>query len=351
MSLHPDFVKAFKTHLPELFQIWVSIDPIDRRPVVEPIAQKAYRVSSERFRGEYTLSACRARFEQSDAYRNLGEAISKYQYELTQRLVIPGRIVFQNEPFFLAGSWCMFLQENGVNENNPADRGMDKLLVLLEQTLKTRTVTEFTRTAFAGIYLPSSRSSIELSPNARLRQISAQERADFESEEDVNFFMSGNSYAPPSLVGTCLDLSRAYQFYLDSAEIKDSFPQALSAKEVSATSVLRALHVLKHLMASSRFENIEWHPKILTNCRRLRVWPRLGSIDVRGRWTSMKSTHSSRSKKGFANRLARNFAWRPIVWSRQSTAPHGSTPSWMPSLAWKSCSSQPTLTNSISEWL
>ena len=89
MSLHPDFVIACKTHLPELFRIWLSVDPEDQRWVTRIIEQDDHHTqaesSIERYKGARTSTAFRKGIEESEAYHSLSKAIAEYQPEYCSR--------------------------------------------------------------------------------------------------------------------------------------------------------------------------------------------------------------------------------------------------------------------------
>ena len=267
MSLHPDFVIACKTHLPELFRIWLSVDPEDQRWVTRIIEQDDHHTqaesSIERYKGARTSTAFRKGIEESEAYHSLSKAIIEYQPELTHYLIIPERDIcladLSHTPALIS-TWCRFLE--GRNGGGTSLDAVNDLLKTLEQMIETKTLTESTIFAFSGIRLCDSRTSISLGPDACLRTLSEEEFIELGSNdiffnEVINFVRYG--------VSCCLERRRTYRFALlaDNPNSMLGVQESPSNSAVSEKSVLRALHIIMVQPIGTYLKSTEWQPKVL----------------------------------------------------------------------------------------
>ena len=243
MPLHPDFVKACKIHLPELFRIWLSVDPEDQRRVTRIITQDDYNTraetSIERYRGGRTSTAFRERIEGSEAYHELSKAIAEYQPELTHHLILPERNIYLANlanSAALISIWCRFLE--------------------------TKILTESIITAFSGIRLPCTRNSIALGPDACLRTLSEEELIELGSEDIV---FNENIDFVRFRVSCCLELRATDQFNLIAAAPRSmiGIVERSCDNVFSVKSILHALHVLKTTPIEAYLSRAERHPKIL----------------------------------------------------------------------------------------
>ena len=268
MPLHPDFVKACKIHLPELFRIWLSVDPEDQRRVTRIITQDDYNTraetSIERYRGGRTSTAFRERIEGSEAYHELSKAIAEYQPELTHHLILPERNIYLANlanSAALISIWCRFLERANYDSASP-DALVNILLATLGGVLETKILTESIITAFSGIRLPCTRNSIALGPDACLRTLSEEELIELGSEDIV---FNENIDFVRFRVSCCLELRATDQFNLIAAAPRSmiGIVERSCDNVFSVKSILHALHVLKTTPIEAYLSRAERHPKIL----------------------------------------------------------------------------------------
>lgn len=272
MSLHPDFVKACKTFLPELFQIWLSVDPKDHRRVTKKLTEPSddhfqCKISIERYRGDNTSTEFRERLQDSAAYHKLRQAIEEFQPELTHHLILPERNIYLADLANSAGlisTWCRFLER--VSSSGDSRNHVQSLLETLEQVLESKLLTETMITALSGIRLPRAADPIALGEDACLRALSDEELVELGSE-DI-FFSEGVNFAR-NRVSCCLELRRVDHFAMRADQpgsmLGTNGPPRNSA--VSVKSVMRALHILKAERIGAYLDRTERHPKVLLGLR------------------------------------------------------------------------------------
>jgi hypothetical protein len=270
MALHPEFISACRGSLREIFSIWLSVDPVDLRRVLRPTGPGSHSISIEAYRGSRTWMQFDRQLESSEHYKELSRAITAYQPELGYNLVLPGRAISLSNPASLVSTWCRFLEER-TPDGSAADQNIEMLLAALATALGSRTLTESAVTVFAGVQLPSTDTVIELAPSARLRSLSEQELIDIGSE-DVTFG-HGHGLLMHS-VSSCFEVNRSCAFSLEPKH-PDALlaPQEIQVNGVSASSVLRALHVLKGGRAGAFLVKTEWQPKVLPYLEGGSSWP------------------------------------------------------------------------------
>lgn len=174
------------------------------------------------------------------------------------------------DPAALISTWCRYIEDR-TRTGQAAEEAIGDLLGSLSQLLDTRTLTQVTVTALAGVQLPSADTSIELAPGARMRSLSEAELVEL-GAEDVTF---GHGHDLLShAVSSCFEIQRTCTFALEATP-----PQALvmpleaTSSGVGVASVLRALHVLKGGRAGVFLTQTEMLPKVLPYLGGSSSWP------------------------------------------------------------------------------
>jgi Apea-like HEPN len=270
MPLDSNFLAACRTCLPKLFQTWLSVNPVDLRRIVRPAEHNSFSISIESYRGAQTWIQFHRLLENLDSYGRLSRAIAEHQPELSQHLVLPGMVISLANPVALVSTWCRFLEDRNP-DGCRMEESIEELLVMLSEVLETRTLTESIVTALAGVKLSSSESCIKIAPGALLRSLTPEELADL-GAEDITLG-HGHDLISHS-VSSCFELQRTCRFNLEPAHPQTPvIPTEPAANGVSATSVLRGLHVLKGGRAGVFLTKTERNPKVLPYLGGGSSWP------------------------------------------------------------------------------
>lgn len=210
--------------------------------------------------------------ESSKHYEELSRAITAYQPELGYNLVLPGRAMSLSDPAALVSTWCRYLEEQSL-VGRTEDQAVEALLTALSAVLESKTLTESAVTVFTGVQLAAADTVIELSPSVRLRALSEQELVEI-GAEDITFGHGHGHGLLMHSVSSCFEVNRSCAFSLDSKHPEALLaPQEIQVNGVSASSVLRALHVLKEGRAGVFLVKTEWHPKVFPHLEGGSSWP------------------------------------------------------------------------------
>lgn len=270
MSLNPEFIAASKKCLPEIFRVWLAVEPVDLRRVMRPAGPNTHSISIEPYRGSRTWIEFDRAIRSSDALRELSQAIDDFQPELRYQLVLPDRALSLADSGALISTWCRFLEDRSRDGSSTED-GIESLIGTLDEVLETKTLTESVVTVLAGIQLPAPHPTIELAGGAFLRSLTEEELIEL-GAHDVTF---GHRHDLLShSVSSCFEVRRTCTFSLEPTHPETLLgPVAADPKAVTVESVLRALHALKSGRAGVFLIKTDRYPRVLPNLGGGSSWP------------------------------------------------------------------------------